>query len=215
MAIVMSNTCKWISCGVVSVGVILLLVFLYNISLENDICPNDGELMLNETGECFMKEKKGPCSNNLVFVEEKFRSKYGACSCPYMEFNRTLLYHGGQCYFVFSQAFCSEGYWLNVTKEGEIICELNPCFQKGELTGPERVQIKNGSCVQLGTWVTGCPEGSIVRFHKNYIRPSCHQHIALGESFGAISAPTIKNCPPGSYRALSGKCQPSYNFDFK
>ncbi|ODM62459.1 hypothetical protein Ocin01_20209 [Orchesella cincta] len=113
VTLIMSNTCKWISFGV-------SLVFLYHLSQENNSkCPNEGELMQNDTGECFKRETKGPCFNNLVFVEDKPRSPYGACSCPYMEFNRTIIYYEGQCYFVFSQAYCNEGYWLNVTTHGE------------------------------------------------------------------------------------------------
>ncbi|ODM91310.1 hypothetical protein Ocin01_15374 [Orchesella cincta] len=215
----MSNTCKWISFGVVSLGVVVILVFLYHLSQENNSkCPNEGELMQNDTRECFKRETKGPCFNNLVFVEDKPRSPYGACSCPYMEFNRTIIYYEGQCYFVFSQAYCNEGYWLNVTTHGEPVCELNPCSQQVtqelEAVGVEWVQIKDGRCVQLGKWAEGCPEGSTVRFSRNYVRPSCFQPVTLGQTIGAISAPSIRKCPAGSYLAISGKCQPTMEFDF-
>lgn len=155
-------------------------------------------------------------------------------------------------FFVTLKGDCPDGHWLNITKKGEPICELNPCIQPemngfeatknanddGEVDyksadvannnsrnhggnqtrkGPEWVPVKNG-CARLYHYEVGCPEGSVVRFYSRYIRPSCFEPpppTKYGTSMGAIGVGAYTSCPLGSAKAITGICQPHFEFDFE
>lgn len=109
------------------------------------------------------------------------------------------------------------------------VCEENTClhhyprndFSEGEnrtyqYDSSEWVPVKGGKCVQLGSHQEGCPEGSIVRFHKDYALPSCFtppKSTTHKVSVSSIGVPA-SNCKIGSYPSIMGKCQPQFEFDF-
>lgn len=91
---------------------------------------------------------------------------------------------------------------------------------------PIVVPIKGGRCAILNQHAEGCPEGSVVRFHSNYILPSCYNppkrdnkrdnRKEIGFSAGAIGVGAYSSpCPLGSAKAITGACQPYFEFDFE
>ncbi|XP_035710168.1 uncharacterized protein LOC110852977 isoform X2 [Folsomia candida] len=232
-----SKTCKLVALGTIGVLAILVLVTLYSLR-PSRLCPNEGELMHRETSTCYPKETKGPCPNNLVLLGESGRSQHGECSCPYNLFNRTLLYDKAteECYFVFTQAFCPSGQWLSLRRDGTPFCEENYCLHHAanvtsgdpdadvslkpaasssfQYENVQWVPVHGGGCARLGFEEEGCPAGGVVRFHKDYIIPSCHTPPKrLNTNIGSIGVPA-SNCRLGSYPSIMGKCQPQFEFDF-
>lgn len=81
----------------------------------------------------------------------------------------------------------------------------------------EWVPINGGGCARLNQHSEGCPEGSVVRFHQNYIMPSCYDppKRKFGMSTSAIGVGAYTTCPLGSAKAITGLCQPLFDFDFE
>jgi hypothetical protein len=80
-------------------------------------------------------------------------------------------------------------------------CEWNPCFQNSN-TGFEWVQLKDGTCAELGRNHISCKsshEEDFIQFSKFYAYPSCEKKIPppkFGIDLGGIGVPPSK-CPPG------------------
>jgi len=128
------------------------------------------------------------------------------------------------------QAYCDRGFWLTIktqgSDKGKSVCDVNQCIQHAlnpnedntadrHYHGAEFVPIKGGGCAELGTRIEGCPEGSKVQFHKDYILPSCTEPPKkVIVSSGTLGVPPA-SCPLGSYPSIMGRCQPDFQFDFE
>src|SRR5665811_908661 len=68
------------------------------------------------------------------------------------------------------------------------------------------VPIKGGRCARLGSHVEGCPENAVVRFHSNYILPSCFKpKKSYPVGIASIGVPSSA-CSLGSYPSILGNC---------
>ncbi|CAG7786576.1 unnamed protein product, partial [Allacma fusca] len=85
-----------------------------NRNQKNQCDPS--ERFHRETGQCHPVGMKGPCGDNMIFVEDKTNTILGVCEChdhvgcnywPFTYWERT-----NQCYPLFAQGPCKDGDWL-------------------------------------------------------------------------------------------------------
>jgi len=110
------------------------------------------------------------------------------------------IYHekSNSCYPIFSQAYCPEGEWVDLTPEGRPICLENPCASnKGDFV------FLKGKCAEVETHDPEiCLPNASVGFKLNRRTPVCtpQQDVITGG---------ITPCQPGNSIAIHGKCHVS------
>jgi len=166
---------------------------------------------------CHAPEERGPCGENMILyeTEDGDDKTVGECDCD-RKSPRTLIYHGEthRCYPIFQQGYCSLGKWLDLTPNGMPVCQQNPCYETST-DSPESTEdlvLMNGKCVKVGS-SSECSARKIVGFEGTRRTPTCIQYIPNPGRFRSIGAPQLK-CRPGTVRAISGKCQPRFKFEF-
>ena len=96
-----------------------------------------------------------------------------------------------------------------------VACEPDICLEaKASVPADQRdliVPFQN-KCYRLFSKLNepGC-KGEL-RFWKNKAKPSCSKPDTLNT--GGIGAIPSAECPPGSFQAVNGHCQPPIEFDF-
>ncbi|ODN01701.1 hypothetical protein Ocin01_04986 [Orchesella cincta] len=193
-----------------------ILIFLKHIVEQ---CPqtngsSSALLFFPETNECYQKESTGPCGKNMKLYPVKANSNIGECDCDRdgIRFSRMLLYHqkANECFLIFQQGPCKSGKWADITVEGTPICKPNPCYNNTSISSslePDKgLVLLNGTCVEVGA-TSVCKIGYAVGFEVGKRLPRCIR--SRGRS---IAVPRTR-CSPGTYRAVSGRCQPAFDFD--
>ncbi|CAL8083124.1 unnamed protein product [Orchesella dallaii] len=173
-------------------------------------CPEGNLLLFVETNECYARQSKGPCGENMMIYPATVNEKTGECDCDQSS-SRMLLYNkkSNQCFPIFQRGPCKLGSWADITTEGKPICKPNPCHNRTfpSLDAEKDLVIVNGTCVELGDRLFCKKPGHVIGFEAGKRLPRC-----IRQRSRAIAPPTTR-CSPGTFRAISGRCQPAFEFD--
>ncbi|CAL8109938.1 unnamed protein product [Orchesella dallaii] len=199
------------------------------------LCPNATSRDYRfdpETKLCSLAGQRSHCGKNMVFYSAG--NVFGHCDCDYSS-KFPLLYHAetNRCYFMYQQAFCGDGKWLEMRKEDrQGICTNNTCYNAGRSKfgqqplaardmEPEYVPLKGvGPCVKLNQPNQQfCKrKGEVVAFRWPLeFYPNCGVPIIPALPEGPVmrflgDVPSLQ-CSPGSYLDMVGHCQPHWDFD--
>ncbi|CAG7824960.1 unnamed protein product [Allacma fusca] len=188
-----------------------------NCPAEVQKCPGKDELFHLPERKCFLKGEtpEGVCTRNMAILPVVSCRKQGQCECNYEGNNRWLVYHNetNECHFVYTQGFCQPGEWIELSK-GLGVCKPNLCASEiAKEPGSELDWVAyNGKCYRLFTDLNlpGC-KGPI-QFFKNFPKAACTEPRNIRTS--GVGAIPPAECPPGSFQAVNGHCQPPIEFDF-
>ncbi|CAL8083407.1 unnamed protein product [Orchesella dallaii] len=170
-----------------------------------------------ETSTCYENESKGPCGENMKLYSVD--GKVGECDCEPSP--RMLIFHkkANQCFPIFQKGPCKQGKWIDVTQEGFPTCKLNPCYTNSSRDGEadRDLVMLHGTCVEVEA-TSVCEQGFKVGFESGKRLPRCiaiatRRSDAIGFGILAIHTGPVR-CSPGTYKAISGKCQPAFEFDY-
>jgi len=165
---------------------------------------------------CYKMNERGPCGEFMLLypMEDGSDKTLGQCDCNRKSL-RTLIYHEEthRCYPIFQQGYCSLRKWLDLTREGIPVCQQNPCYKMSKNSpenNTEDLVLMNGECVNVGSNSSCLQKFEAVGFEQKMRMPTCIPTRASMRSIGPLP---IK-CRPGTYRAISGRCQPRFQFQF-
>ncbi|CAL8083121.1 unnamed protein product [Orchesella dallaii] len=165
--------------------------------------PNIMDYRYNEElGKCQRLQWRGTCGNNMIFYLK--HSIYGECGCKPSTRIHVPDTTSKECYAIFSQGFCPEGQWVDITSRVTPICVNNPC---ANITSGKNLVFLHGQCVEVGSNGKFCPANTVVGFEWSKRRPTCIPNIGR-----AIGVPSVK-CPPGTVRAYNMKCVTPIDLD--
>lgn len=113
------------------------------------------------------------------------------------------------------KGYCNFGEQLVLTKDSPLVpqCKRTICYDSivnSKNTEADLVPF-NGTCVAVGSKCSDM-RGFYVGFERDRVKPACIRARHGTKSIGAIGVP-LKRCSPGTYRAITGHCQPPV-FDF-
>ncbi|CAL8097151.1 unnamed protein product [Orchesella dallaii] len=194
-----------------------------NVGLNNGDCSVENaraktnttpKLLLDrKTGRCYEIGTRGPCGLNMIFYKDPREptSPYGFCDCdqgvrseyPCSDHPvRQMIYVSKlkQCFPVFSQGPCRNGYWLNLGEADEKPeCQPNPCERSlnSRTRNLHRFWFYDPlrkSCYETQTRGY-CPVGLTLEVRHNTHIPKCRRkqcHSALGR----VRTPLV--CKSGS-----------------
>ncbi|ODM98833.1 hypothetical protein Ocin01_07847 [Orchesella cincta] len=210
--------------------------FLSEDAIRMKLCPNatsSGYRFDLDSKVCSPVGQRSHCGKNMIFYSFAGNAVYGHCDCDYAS-QTPLLFHveTNRCYFMYQEAFCGTGQWLEMRKEDRKgICTTNTCINAGRTkfgaaplaardVEPEYVPLKGvGPCVKLNqpNQQFCKKKGEVVTFRwPQEFYPNC----------GAVAPPPLEvpstrflgdlpslECSPGSYLDIVGHCQPHWDFD--
>ncbi|OXA51096.1 uncharacterized protein LOC110853058 [Folsomia candida] len=242
----MGDSNKWkpivFTASVIIAFTFILILFVHRSNQRQRLCPNAQDLYyleaLNgsssgtsdggaggEVGTCHREHTTGPCAKNMILYSKPLNESVGVCDCDLTHNERGLVYHEptGQCYFIFTQGYCSATHWLVPYKDATCAenlcarCEINLCASFPD-NGFEWVQLKDGSCAELGLSSHPTCESSedVIHFAKFKAFASCEKTRGskkpLNFATGGIGVPPAK-CPHGYSRTTLGHCAINFDFD--
>jgi len=116
--------------------------------------------------------------------------------------------------FLLLKGYCKKGKWLDMARFGKPTCRTNECFKYQSRNSTIDLVKFKGNCVEVGKSATGCPEGEVVGFAFQKRSPTCvpSRLAPAAPGMRSIGIPTTP-CSPGSVMAISGTCQPPFDFD--
>lgn len=110
------------------------------------------------------------------------------------------------------KGYCKPGQWVVITPESfpEAVCERNICHEQSpENKDKDFVPLSNGTCAEVGS---KCEPYKFVGFESNKLSAGCRYRTKMMQGRG-VAAPNIR-CRKGTYRIMTGQCQPPiFSFD--